>query len=668
VEKPTSFGRRLLLLALFTPLAVLLGGGLWFTLIRTKPEPTRTMQSAGDRAGAASTASNATVDLTTLARRRERQQNPRFFDYGGIVFWWDRFPQALRQVALDTGPHSNMHRADYAGPESCRECHRENYEQWSKHPHRHMNALANPDTVRGDFSGEQNIRYLGGEGTFYREGEAYRMKLVRDRTKLVYDVRQTIGSRFFQYYIGQMIDGPFTDDHPYRTTNHVLPFGYWLDRRQWVPVVHVGEEKPDSQRDDPFAPPLYPQEGENFTPYASNCSMCHTTFPLGDDLTRKPHQIAKHTPVRLHWNMADYFRTAHPELWGDVEHASDLETNEIDRIPQALMKYEAEEHAVTLGVSCEACHLGCQEHVEKVRKRPDFHPHSPHLVVQTESGPIEEGRTHQNVNWACARCHVGERPQFAAGMSTWNSVEYSDAMLGSCYSQLKCIDCHAPHQATGPQWPRSPQQDDASCIRCHSKYQAAEEVVKHTHHPAESSGSRCMNCHMPHLNEGLQDVVRTHTIFSPTNAAMIEANHPNACNLCHTDQPIDWTLSNLKEWYGAVFSEDAIAKAYPHRQEPAAAGWMRSDYEPVRLIGADAACRANDRALLPDLLNVLDDPFLLNRQFTARRLEAMLGIRLEDEGYRFYMSREERAEPLQRLRQKLLPAATPAAEPSTAQE
>jgi len=40
-----------------------------------------------------------------------------------------------------------------------------------------------------------------------------------------------------------------------------------------------------------------------------------------------------------------------------------------------------------------------------------------------------------------------------------------------------------------------------------------------------------MNCHMPKINEGINSLVRTHTIFSPTNPAMIEANRPNACNL-----------------------------------------------------------------------------------------------------------------------------------------
>ena len=108
-----------------------------------------------------------------------------------------------------------------------------------------MNAIAVEENVLGDFSGEQTLNYLGGQGTFYRDDGEFRMKLARDEMELVYEVRETIGSRFFQYYIGRLLKGRFATDHPYRHINHVLPFGYHLERQEWVPVVHVGTEKPD---------------------------------------------------------------------------------------------------------------------------------------------------------------------------------------------------------------------------------------------------------------------------------------------------------------------------------------------------------------------------------------------------------------------------------------
>jgi predicted CXXCH cytochrome family protein len=240
-------------------------------------------------------------------------------------------------------------------------------------------------------------------------------------------------------------------------------------------------------------------------------------------------------------------------------------------------------------------------------------------------------------------------------MSTWNSVEFADAARGHCYSQMRCIDCHSPHRALGATWTSPPERDDAVCLKCHDQLRDQDPRGLHTHHPAGSTGDRCLSCHMPRINEGLQDVVRTHMIYSPTRADMIEANHPNACNLCHTDQPIDWTLGKLKEWYGKTYEDWKVAASYQQRTEPAALGWLKSENEAVRLVAADALARTRNPAVVPALLDALDDPFLLNRQFAARGLEQMLGVQPAAAGYRFYLTREERKKPLAALRAQLAP-------------
>jgi predicted CXXCH cytochrome family protein len=318
-----------------------------------------------------------------------------------------------------------------------------------------------------------------------------------------------------------------------------------------------------------------------------------------------------------------------------------------------IAAWDAAHYAATYGVSCEACHLGARAHVESRGKiGPYFFPKSPYLAVESNGAKVDYGRSHDNVNWACGRCHTGGRPMFAAGMSTWNSVEYADAMRGSCYSQLRCIDCHSPHRALGPKWSQSADKDDAVCLKCHDKFQPAPQRLAHTHHPAGSEGSRCLNCHMPRINEGLQDVVRTHMIYSPTRPDMIQANHPNACNLCHTDRPIDWTLGYLKQWYGRAYDDRQIADHYPARTGPVALGWLKSDNPAVRIVAADALTRVRDRKALPELLDALDNPYLVNRQFAGMGVQRMLSVRLADFGYRFYHTREERRAPLSRLRSK----------------
>jgi hypothetical protein len=53
------------------------------------------------------------------------------------------------------------------------------------------------------------------------------------------------------------------------------------------------------------------------------------------------------------------------------------------------------------------------------------------------------------------------------------------------------------------------------------------------------------------------------------------------------------------------------------------------------------------------LINALDDPYLVNRQFALRGFEGLLGAPLLDYGYRFYMTPSEREKPMAELREPL---------------
>ncbi len=591
--------------------------------------------------------------------RTPTQTSFRHQEFGNFTLWWDEIPLQLRMAGSPSGPDTNIHPKDYAGPDACKNCHQKQYSSWSNHPHRWMNALVENANMRGDFDGRR-ISYLGGEVTFYRVADQYRMRLERDDVRREYIVEQTIGSRHFQYYVGKQLEGPEAPDHPLYSEAHVLPLGYWIDRQEWVPTVHVGPEIRESERPDPFAVrPPYSGDMDDYCEqtldlYRSQCNFCHTTFPLGDMFVRFQQTIGRHVPAMLDVSLPDYVQNARPELWPSGRVPSEMSDDEFASILREFHRLDAGKHAVTLGVSCEACHLGAKDHAEGKLKRPKFFPNSSEVVIRSASIDFDFGRSHDNVNWSCGRCHAGNRPQYANGIATWNSTEYTDAMRGSCYSELTCIRCHNPHESIGHEWSHTAAEDDAVCLSCHQKFEPVEARASHTHHPLESEGSRCMNCHMPRINEGLQEVVRTHTIFSPTDHAMIHSNQVNACNQCHVEKPIDWTLANLKNWYGQTFSEQDIAANYPNREQPTAIGWLKSDNESIRLVAADALARAKAHWSLPELLQALDDPFVLNRQFARIALEKMLQLKLSEFGYEFYQTPTERKAPLQKLRQQLL--------------
>lgn len=121
---------------------------------------------------------------------------------------------------------------------------------------------------------------------------------------------------------------------------------------------------------------------------------------------------------------------------------------------------------------------------------------------------------------------------------------------------MGCLSCHAMHQpADDPRVLRDWANDqlkpgmagDEGCLQCH----ALPDIAVHTHHPPESSGSRCYNCHAPYTTYGLLKAIRTHLNTNPSVVTTLTTGRPNACNLCHLDKSLGWTADHLAQRYGA---------------------------------------------------------------------------------------------------------------------
>ena len=54
---------------------------------------------------------------------------------------------------------------------------------------------------------------------------------------------------------------------------------------------------------------------------------------------------------------------------------------------------------------------------------------------------------------------------------------------------------------------------DEACDCCYSSYR--DQIETDSHHPADSSGSLCYNCHMPHTTYTLLKGIRSHQISGP---------------------------------------------------------------------------------------------------------------------------------------------------------
>tara|TARA_R110002072_G_scaffold203120_2_gene361089 strand:+ start:1269 stop:2993 length:1725 start_codon:yes stop_codon:yes gene_type:complete len=499
---------------------------------------------------------------------------------------------------------SNIHRQDYVGPAACAECHAEKHAAWQEHPHSRMNLDAGPDSVRGDFSGVE-LRYAGRVVRFEREGDRFLMTISGGEERRRYRVTRTVGSRFTQMYIGVLVEGPEPAGDPAYTREGKLPFGYWFSRKAWFPESYFDSDCPPEY--DAEGHLSLPPEEAHQTGWEKNCLYCHNTYAYTERL----------------WAQAG--TPGFP-----AEDLRLLSSAPLDEHPGL-----APSELVTLGISCESCHFGGRDHARD-EKPIRFLPESPHLEFPKATSERVLGAREDPyvVNSICAQCHFSRGVSlYPNGAGIWNSRESVDLSGGACASQLRCTDCHDPHQAGPPGGGPATAAHTESCYTCHAALRDTQTREDHTQHGPEVS---CLDCHMPRIVQGLESVVRTHRISSPGDERMLKAGAPNACNLCHLDRSISWTAATLKiGWGQRHLPDDTWSKPYQGRVDaPVGAIWLSSSVPIHRLVAADAYSRSPfAKRELPRLIRALVDPIAVNRMFALFALERVLGRRLSVQEY-----------------------------------
>ena len=223
------------------------------------------------------------------------------------------------------------------------------------------------------------------------------------------------------------------------------------------------------------------------------------------------------------------------------------------------------------------------------------------------------------------------------GMVRVTGREYNGVTASPCFkgNDFSCLSCHEMHPANTEatalkQWAKNQmapgKMTNQACLQCHEDM--AADISAHTNHPAASAGSSCYNCHMPHTSFGLLRGVRSHQVASPSAIETVELGRPNACNLCHLDQPLAWTADKLHEWYGQAIP--AMEKD-DHEISLAAKWILKGDAAQRALIswsmGWEPAQRASDpRWLYPFLIFELNDPYPAVRFVAWKSLQSLPGF------------------------------------------
>ena len=409
---------------------------------------------------------------------------------------------------------------------ACRECHQPQYDSWHATYHRTMTQVATPATVIPKLNVPVRLTARGRTTAIDRRGDTFWVKMADPDWELEQQSRgvalesianpptvdrkivMTTGSHHLQaYWIGGQ-DGGLRQ----------VPWEFHIGQQRWLPVEDVFLRPPDA--------------GRMFSHWNSKCIQCHSVHgnPGWDPQSRQFNTEVGELGIACescHGPGAAHIR----------EQRAGTNTS-----VTAILNPQRQPAHISARV-CGQCHATFQprdpeqfhlhgfnhragEPLEVSRELATFdHPARPRMEQQ--------GMT---VYWGDRACRVG-------------GAEYLGLLETACYqaNQLSCLSCHSMHDSDPDTQLGKDMQGNQACLQCHQKF--ADTIETHTHHPAQSSGSLCYNCHMPHTSYALLTAMRSHRIDSPNVTSSLQHGRPNACNLCHIDKTLQWSAQHLQQWY-----------------------------------------------------------------------------------------------------------------------
>jgi HEAT repeat protein/doubled CXXCH motif protein/cytochrome c554/c'-like protein len=400
--------------------------------------------------------------------------------------------------------------------------------------------------VEGDFRPGTRLQAYGRTYSMETRDKRYFISVARgSRPAESFEVNYTLGARRFQGYLSKLPDGRI----------YVLPVFWHNETKRWLDWKEITPIPDDPDHDlrqiwnvtcvNCHATNLV----KNFDPSTNTYASTWTEMGIGCEACHGPG--APHVAITTEWDKNPLAAPANPS-------------------PEMLKIFSPKKAPPRQTFDmCGYCH-GNKNNVFFGFKAGDRYEDFalPFLISQ----PIPDNDP-QGDFWPDGRPSRFNRPQALT--------------LTGCFQkgEATCTNCHRMHGPENAHMLKVPVEapggghtkvSDTLCTQCHKTIgeagrageagQAGEAGragdarawTEHTHHAADSQGSRCVNCHMSDVNWRLFTRRLDHT-FQPPNPEMTgRYGVPNACTTCHDDRSPEWAASVMDRWYGNGERRSAI--------------------------------------------------------------------------------------------------------------
>ncbi len=449
----------------------------------------------------------------------------------GFVAWW---LVALAASTVAVGDSLPSARQELAGSASCRPCHEQFYQLWAPSHHGLAMQPYTAELAQGNLTAQNAPVKIGEYEYLACVGPEEGWVLERGPNgEKRHRIAHVMGGKNVYYFLTPTERGRL----------QTLPVAYDVRTKEWFDTAASGVRHfPGAEADAPvhWTDPMYT--------FNTSCHSCHVS------------QLSRNYDLAT-----DTYRTT----WAEP------------------------------GINCESCHGPAQEHVRVCREAARSVPAGAGLqpARTTSEGTPRDVTTNkvppdlkiistrpftaEQTNSMCGSCHAKMSPvsaSFTPGDRYFDHFDlttlehpdfYPDGRdLGENYTMTTwrmspCVksgklDCMHCHTSSGRYRFKDVENPNAACLPCHRE--RVENAAAHTHHEVDSTGSRCIACHMP-MTDFARMTRSDHSMRPPTPAATLTFKSPNACNICHADKDATWADQHVRQWHEDDYQRPVLERA-----------------------------------------------------------------------------------------------------------